>query len=63
MKKPIFFVNVRGKNKTPMWVFWTIPHKYIYDSVDDVIVKLQKIDEGKLPIDSERWKLLNKHFR
>jgi hypothetical protein len=63
MKKPIFFVNVRGKNKTPMWVFWTIPHKYIYDSVESVIEKLQKIDQGKLPIDSERWKLLNKHFR
>lgn len=63
MKKPIFFVNVRGKSATPMWVFWTIPHKYIYDSVEEVVEKLQNIDQGKIPIDSERWKLLNKNFR
>ena len=29
MKKPIFFVNVRGKNATPMWVFWTISQIYL----------------------------------
>ena len=63
MKKPIFFVNVRGKSATPMWVFWTMPHKYIYNSVEEVIEKLQKIDQGKIPIDSERWKLLNKIYR
>ena len=63
MKKPIFFVNVRGKNATPMWVFWTMPHKYIYNSVEEVIEKLQKIDQGKIPIDSERWKLLRNCFR
>jgi len=63
MKKPIFFVNVRGKNATPMWVFWTIPHKYIYDSVESVMEILQDINTEKVPIDSERWKLLNKTFR
>ena len=63
MKKPIFFVNVRGKNATPMWVFWTIPHKYIYDSVESVMEILQDINTEKVPIDSERWKLLNKTVR
>ena len=63
MKKPIFFVNTRGKNKTPMWVFWTMSHKYIYNSVEEVVEKLQKIDQGKIPIDSERWKLLRNCFR
>jgi hypothetical protein len=56
-------VNVRGKSATPMWVFWTMPHKYIYNSVEEVIEKLQKIDQGKIPIDSERWKLLRNCFR
>lgn len=63
MKKPIFFVNIRGKNRTPMWVFWTIPHKYVYDSVEDVMTKLEEIDSGNIPIDSERWKLLRECFR
>ena len=63
MKKPIFFVNTRGKNKTPMWVFWTIPHKYVYESIDDVVDMLRDIDAGLIPIDSDRWKLLRTQFR
>ena len=43
-----------------MWVFWIIPHKYIYDSVDDMIQNY-KIDEGKLPIDNGE-SYLTKHF-
>ena len=63
MKKPIFFVNTRGKHRTPMWVFWTIPHKYVYESVDAVVDMLKDIDGGTIPIDSDRWKLLRTQFR
>ena len=63
MKKPIFFVNTRGKQRTPMWVFWTIPHKYVYESIDEVVDMLKDIDRGVIPIDSDRWKLLRTQFR
>ena len=63
MKKPIFFVNVRGKNKTPMWVFWTMPHKYIYNSIEEVVDIIKDIDSGKKRLDSGRWKLLKKEYR
>ena len=63
LKKPIFFINSKGKNTTPIWVFWTIPHKYIYSSVEDCIQRIKDIDSGAHPIDSERWKLLKTEYR
>lgn len=63
MKKPIFFVNTAGKKKTPYWIFWTIPHKYIYSSVEEMMSRIDDIDSGKHPIDNDRWKLLKKEFR
>lgn len=62
-KKPIFFVNTGTKKKTPAWVLWTIPHKYIYSSLEEVYKVLDEIDSGKRAIDSDRWKLLKKNFR
>ena len=63
LKKPIFFVNVTGKKTTPYWIFWTIPHKYIYSSVAEMLSVIDDIDGGKHPIDSDRWKLLKMEFR
>jgi hypothetical protein len=63
MKKSIFFVNLAGKKKTPFWVFWTIPHKYIYSSVEEVLQRIDDIDTGKHPLDNDRWKLLKMEYR
>ena len=63
LKKPIFFVNTKGKKTTPYWIFWTIPHKYIYSSVEEMLNVIRDIDSGKHPIDSERWKLLLPEYR
>lgn len=62
-KKPIFFVNIKGKSKTPAWVLWSIPHKYIYSSLSEVYEVLEKINNGEHKIDSERWKLLKPSMR
>jgi hypothetical protein len=63
LKKPIFFVNTKGKKTTPYWIFWTIPHKYIYSSVEEMLKMIEDIDLGRHPIDSERWKLLKMEYR
>lgn len=63
MKKPIFLFVEGGKQKTPYWIFGQIPHKYIYNSVDEVLDTLKKIDSGEIAIDSERWRLLQKEIR
>lgn len=63
LKKPIFFVNTKGKKTTPYWIFWTIPHKYIYSSVEEMLTTINDIDSGKHSLDSERWKLLKEEYR
>ena len=63
MKKPIFISMEGGKTKTPLWMMGMIPHHYIYDSIEDVVSMIKKIDNGEKEIDSDRWRLLTKDLR
>lgn len=63
MKKPIFVSMEGGKAKTPLWMLGMLPHKYIYNSLDEVVEMLYAIDNGIKPIDSDRWRLLKKKYR
>jgi hypothetical protein len=63
MKKPIFISMEGGKSKAPLWMLGMLPHKFIYNSLDEVIEMLYAIDDGNKPIDSDRWRLLQKKFR
>ena len=63
MKKPIFVSMEGGKKKTPLWMLGMFPHKYIYNSLDEIINMLYSIDNGKKKIDSDRWRLLRKEYR
>ena len=63
MKKPMFLSVEGGKAKCPKWIFGMFPHKYIYDSPDDILNTLSKLDSGEIEMDNERWKLLRKEFR
>jgi hypothetical protein len=63
MKKPIFISMEGGKSKTPLWMLGMLPHKYIYNNVDEIIDMLRAIDRGEKEIDSDRWRLLKKEFR
>lgn len=62
-KKPVFVSMEGGKSKTPLWMLGMFPHKYIYNSVDEIIQMLYAIDDGNKPIDSDRWRLLRKEYR
>ena len=63
MKKPIFISMEGGKKETPLWMMGMLPHHYIYDSIEDVINMIKKIDCGGKEIDSDRWRLLKKELR
>ena len=63
MKKPTFISMEGGKSKAPLWLLGMLPHKYIYNSLDEVTEMLYAIDNGIKPIDSDRWRLLRKEFR
>jgi len=62
-KKPIFFVCASGKENIPLWMFGTIPHKYMYNSLEDALNVLRDIDSGEKEIDSSRWRVLREEFR
>ena len=63
LKRPTFISIEGGKQLCPYWLFGMFPHKYFYNSVDEIITTLEKIDSGSIKIDSERWKLLKPEFR
>lgn len=63
MKKPIFISMEGGKSKTPLWMLGMLPHKYIYNNINEIIDMLYAIDSGNKPIDSDRWRLLQKKYR
>ena len=62
MKKPVFISMEGGKSKTPLWILGMLPHNYIYDSIDEVLDMIKKIDSGEKSIDSDRWRLLRKEL-
>ena len=62
-KKPVFVSMEGGKAKTPLWMLGMFPHKYIYNSLKEIVEMLYAIDSGNKPIDSDRWRLLQKQFR
>lgn len=62
-KKPIFLSIEGGKSKCPLWILGMIPHKYIYNNIEEILITLKMIDKGELCIDSSRWRLLRQEFR
>ena len=63
MKKPVFISMEGGKPKAPLWMLGMLPHKYIYNSLDEIVDMLYAIDNGSKSIDSDRWRLLRKEYR
>jgi len=62
-QKPLFIAIEGGKTKTPLWMLAMFPHKYIYNSIEEVVDVIKDIDSGKKRLDSGRWKLLKKEYR
>lgn len=62
LKRPIFLICEQGKDKVPLWIWGTLPHKYFYNTLDEVLDTLNKINSGKIEIDSARWKILKQEF-
>jgi hypothetical protein len=62
-KKPIFLSVEGGKKKTPLWLLGVLPHKYIYNNVDEIIQTIRLIDDGLIKINNDRWKLLKEELR
>jgi hypothetical protein len=64
-KKPLFLVidDPQGKKATPLWLMSIMPHKYIYNSVEEAVETINAINSGVVKMSSDRWKLLLPELR
>lgn len=64
-KKPLFLVidDPRGKKACPLWLLGVIPHKYVYNNLDEAIKTIRALDQGIVKMSSDRWKLLLPNLR
>jgi nucleoside 2-deoxyribosyltransferase len=58
--KPVFIV-VKG-GAIPLWLLAMFKPKYFYDSLEDVIIHLKKLDNGELPITDENWRIFEDKY-
>jgi hypothetical protein len=58
-KKPVLTYCKQGKSKAPNWLFFMLPHEYIFDSMEDIIVYLHKINHCVNIDDLDRWVFFN----
>lgn len=61
-KKPVF-LSVGDKKKCPLWIMGMLPHKYIYNNVEEILEMVKNIDSGEVFIDSDRWRILIERLR
>jgi nucleoside 2-deoxyribosyltransferase len=57
-KKPIFLSVSEGKRECPLWILGLVNPKFIYNSIEDVVETVLKIDNGSIEMNPERWRLL-----
>jgi len=59
--KPYFIIIKQGKKEAPGWLFGILDHNYMFDSVDEVVEELRKINEGVTPL-NDKWVLIRKEL-
>lgn len=64
-KKPLFLVidDPLGKRACPLWLMGVIPHKYIYNTIEEVKETVTAINAGIVKMSSDRWKLFKPEKR
>jgi len=63
MKKPIFLVVAEGRRACPFWIFGTLPEDQIYDSLEEAVAAIKKLDSGEKAMDLSRWKIFREEYR
>lgn len=58
-KKPIIVHMVQGKNKTPDWLFGTIPHQMLFSHWDEIKQYLSHINSSENINTYKRWYFFN----
>lgn len=61
--KPVFLIVVGGIKKCPLWIRAMLSIKYCYNSLDEALNMIKKIDDSLVSIDSDKWHLLKPEYR
>jgi hypothetical protein len=61
-KKPVLAVIKGGKERCPNWLFGILHYSFMFDSIEDLVAYLKKLNEGKIQT-NERWVLLRKQIK
>lgn len=56
-RKPIFLIVKGGKKRLSLWCFAIVEPQFIFDSVDECIAYIEKLNNGEIPLD-DRWILI-----
>lgn len=63
-RKRVIFIYVEGgKKNCPLWLYGMLNHQYFYNSIEEIIEKLKDINDGKEPVNNDKWRLLKPQFR
>ena len=62
-KKPIFIAVEGGVKETPLWLAGLIKPSYFYNSIEEIIDKLKKINSNEIQVNSDRWRFFRPEFR
>lgn len=60
-RKPMFFICPGGMHQFPRWLFGPADLDMIFESSEQVIERLVKLDRGELPL-SKKWVLIRKEI-
>jgi len=55
MKKPVLVWSVEGKENAPTWLFLTLPHQLIFNSLKEIMSYLHNINTGENIDTLGRW--------
>jgi len=59
--KPILAIINGGKKKAPDWLFDVVRHQEMFESVEECVEHLDRINKGEIKLDG-RWVLIRKHL-
>lgn len=62
-KKPTLILCPQGKKNIPLWLYGIIPLRYMFESIDEILNYLKKINENDKIIQyDDRWQFTIKHI-
>ena len=56
-RKPILMI-IKDKKQMPLWLMGMVNMDYVFNTEDELVGYLQKLDSGELQINSKYWKIL-----